>query len=79
MSPLNGDSQDVFHRLLTYYTGTCSLYSVTLLRGVTYQIISVIMAFRGVGLGSGGARKISLPGHNRGTIIYNGAHGGQVD
>ena len=26
-------------------------------------------------LGSGGARKISLPGHNRGTIIYNGAQG----
>ena len=26
---------------------------------------------------SGGARKISLPGHNRGTIIYNGAHGGR--
>ena len=23
---------------------------------------------------SGGARKISLPGHNRGTIISNGAH-----
>ena len=25
-------------------------------------------------LTSGGDRKISLPGHNRGTIISNGAH-----
>ena len=38
------------------------------------QLIKLSAVYLFTATFSGGARKISLPGHNRGTIISNGAH-----
>jgi len=47
---------------------------VYLIHVMLYRLASDYKHFVVLYRASGGARKISLPGHNRGTIISNGAH-----